>query len=79
VLGAEDGGQVHPVFGVHDVDDVACVSGDACGVGDDAGALAAELGVGVCGEGLETCAEVPAALGGGGLLGGCLGLRGRGE
>jgi hypothetical protein len=35
---------------VHDVDDVVGVSCDAGGVGDNAGSLAAELGVIVCGQ-----------------------------
>ena len=39
VLGAEDGDQVHPVVGVHDVDDVADVPGDPGRVGDDADPL----------------------------------------
>jgi hypothetical protein len=56
VFGAEDGPQVHPFVGMHDVYDVAGVAGHAGGVGDDADALAAELGVGVCGEVLEACA-----------------------
>ncbi|CAB46791.1 hypothetical protein [Streptomyces coelicolor A3(2)] len=60
VLGAEDGGQVHPVVGVHDVDDVAHVPGDAGRVGDDADLLSVEPGVAVVGEALEAGAQ-PAA------------------
>ncbi len=62
VLGAEDGDEVHPVVGVHDVDDVAGVTGDAGGIGHDAHAFAAELGVAVRGEVLEARAQSPAAF-----------------
>lgn len=76
VLGAEDGDQVHAVVGVHHVDDVPDVAGDARGVGDHADALAAELGVPGPGEALEAGAEPVAGVLGGLGGQGCQGRRG---
>ncbi|CAM5270385.1 hypothetical protein STENM327S_04977 [Streptomyces tendae] len=60
VLGAEDGRQVHPVVGMHHVDDVAHIPGDAGRIGDDADLLPPERGVAAVGEALEAGAQ-PAA------------------
>src|SRR5690606_41813165 len=57
VLRAEDGGQPHPGVGVHDVDDVARVAGDACGVGDDGDGRRVEQGVPGLREGFEAGAR----------------------
>jgi hypothetical protein len=67
VLGAEDRRQVDPVVGVHHVDDVPGVAGDAGRVGDHADLLAVQQRVTVRGEALETGPQrTPARRRGGG-------------